>query len=311
MRVPNARWLIVGLSLLVAWTEVVLVAASPVVINEVAWAGTAASPNDEWIELYNRSGEAVDLAGWTLLFGEVLIPLGRVEGATLEVRQTVVPAGGFFLLERSDDGTLADVAADLLYRGTLPNAGTVLRLLDASGAEMDTANKGVDGWAAGNGAGAVPYASMERVDPSAADVPSNWRTHDGSIRIASDALGGAINGTPRAKNSATIAAETVPTVRLVAPTAEGANVGGLFLLTWVATDPDGPADGLRVDLYLSQDGGANWAVLATGLANSGSYAWDTRAVPDGESYMLKVTATDRDGHVGVRISPPFSVANRR
>ncbi len=48
------------------------------VISEVAWAGTAASSNDEWIELHNQGDEAVDLVGWQLAFGDTLIPLDGV-----------------------------------------------------------------------------------------------------------------------------------------------------------------------------------------------------------------------------------------
>ncbi|MBU1048741.1 DUF11 domain-containing protein, partial [Candidatus Bipolaricaulota bacterium] len=37
-----------------------------VIISEIAWAGTAANANDEWIELRNIGGSAVDLTGWEL-----------------------------------------------------------------------------------------------------------------------------------------------------------------------------------------------------------------------------------------------------
>lgn len=37
-----------------------------VIINEVAWAGTPASPADEWIELRNLGSIPVDLTGWTI-----------------------------------------------------------------------------------------------------------------------------------------------------------------------------------------------------------------------------------------------------
>ncbi|MCD6494511.1 DUF11 domain-containing protein [Candidatus Bipolaricaulota bacterium] len=37
-----------------------------VIINEIAWAGTPASPADEWIELRNLGSIPVDLTGWTL-----------------------------------------------------------------------------------------------------------------------------------------------------------------------------------------------------------------------------------------------------
>ena len=41
-------------------------ASSNIIINEVAWMGTTASANSEWIELYNPSNSEVDLTGWTL-----------------------------------------------------------------------------------------------------------------------------------------------------------------------------------------------------------------------------------------------------
>ena len=281
----------------------------PVVINEVAWAGTAASPNDEWIELHNRTQAAVDLAGWQLLWEDVVLPLDKVEGGTVEARTTTIEPGGFFLLERTDDTTVSDVAADVIYKGSLSNTGVTLRLLDASGAEVDRVSAGPEGWPAGTAAGEVAYASMERVDPAAADSASNWRTNDGVVRSGHDAQGGPLNGTPRAKNSATLAAETTPVVRILTPAKEGLAVSGVFAVTWTATDPDGPPDRLRIDLFLSRDGGATWGSLIGNLANGGSYPWDTRGLANGEAYQLRVTATDRDGHAGAAMSPVFSVTN--
>ena len=43
-----------------------LAAPGDVVINEVAWGATAASSYDEWMELYNNTGNAIDLTGWRL-----------------------------------------------------------------------------------------------------------------------------------------------------------------------------------------------------------------------------------------------------
>jgi len=37
-----------------------------IIISEIAWAGTAADPRDEWIELRNLGTTSVDLTGWTL-----------------------------------------------------------------------------------------------------------------------------------------------------------------------------------------------------------------------------------------------------
>lgn len=38
-----------------------------VVINEIAWMGNDNSSADEWIELYNNTDAAADLAGWKII----------------------------------------------------------------------------------------------------------------------------------------------------------------------------------------------------------------------------------------------------
>ncbi len=294
------------LVLLVAPTVV----SQRVVINEVAWAGTAASPHDEWIELHNISDEPVDLTGWTLVFGEVTIHLGDVDGATVEVRNVTIEPNGFFLLERSDDNTVFDIEAALIYKGTLSNKGMTLRLFNADGVEEDTANSGQEGWVAGIAIGDdLRYASMERIDPLGPDIPANWRTNDGVIRSGLDADEEAINGTPGMKNSATIIAETTPVVKILTPADEGEEISGLFTITWTATDPDGPSDQLHIYFFLSHDGGTNWEVLAEGLANEGEYLWDTTILPDGENYLLKVIVRDGADLFGEATSQIFSIVN--
>ena len=37
-----------------------------VVVSELMWSGSSASSSDEWIELFNRGSEPVDLKGWTI-----------------------------------------------------------------------------------------------------------------------------------------------------------------------------------------------------------------------------------------------------
>jgi hypothetical protein len=62
------------------------------VINEVAWSGTSASSNDEWIELYNPGRARSTSLGWRLSDGN---DADRAAGN--------LAAGGYFLLERSDE----------------------------------------------------------------------------------------------------------------------------------------------------------------------------------------------------------------
>jgi len=196
-------------SLILATTSVAL--SQTVIINEIAWAGTEASSSNEWIELYNPTEEPVDLSGWTLAFGKWVIHFDTVGEVTLETRRTTVAAHGFFLLERTDDETILDIPADLIYKGSLPNSGTTLYLLNQNGEEVDTANAFQEEWIAGNASQDEPiYASMERVDPTKADSLSNWQTNDGITHCGCDAAGNWINGTPGTKNAAALDTEANP-----------------------------------------------------------------------------------------------------
>jgi len=275
------------------------VASSQVVIHEIAWAGTGAAASDEWIELHNPSEIDVDLAGWALVIGDVTIPLGSVEGATIEVRRTIIEAGGYFLLERTDDATVSDVEADILYKGGLSNDGEDVVLLDADGETVDAARFAEVGWPAGTASDGEPrYASMERVRSDSAE----WRTNDGSTRNGLDAAGEPIHGTPGRENAATIWAASAPRVAFVAPSDETASIGELYEIEWAATDPDDVPDALAVNLFYSIDGGETWVELATNLANTGGFLWDTATLLDGADVVLRIVIEDPDGHASEAVS---------
>jgi hypothetical protein len=155
-------------------------------INEVAWAGTAANAADEWIELYNPGPSAVDLTGWRLTDGgDIDVTLGGL-----------LPPYGYYLLERTDDDTVSDIPADRIYTGGLNNGGETLWLRDPTGVLIDSANADGGGWPAGSSA---PRASMQRI--GGADLPGNWMTFLGAGGNGHDAEGNPIAGTPRAANS--------------------------------------------------------------------------------------------------------------
>ena len=181
-----------------------------VVINEVAWAGTAAASDDEWIELYNPGSVPIDLTDWSLLAddGSPDVTLGGV-----------IPAGGFYLLERTDDNTVSDVSANKLYSGSLSNDGEVLRLKTPAGIVIDTANADGGVWPAGSGS--PNYASMERRGVIA-DDPTAWITNTGQVANGHDANGNPLKGTPAQPNWAytvtpTLAPTNTPT-RTLTPT---------------------------------------------------------------------------------------------
>jgi PKD repeat protein len=162
--------------------------------------GTAASSYDEWIELYNNTDEAIDLTGWKL---------EAADGTPSIMLFGIIPARGFFLLERTNDDTVKDIRADLIYGNdgpswALKNEGEILYLKDPSNTIIDTANGDGGPWPAGTAAGGKPpYATMERIDPLAPDSDKNWCTNDGVHRNGHDANSKPINGTPKARNSCT------------------------------------------------------------------------------------------------------------
>ena len=180
--------LLLGLQALPQWASADDV-PGPVIISEVAWGGTAASSADEWIELYNPGESDVDLDGWTLedSDGDVVVSLSGS-----------IVAGGFFLLERTDNATVSDVVAGQIYAGALDNDGDGLALRDAAGVLVDTANGNGGSWPAGSGS--PDYRSMERVDATTPDADDNWLANDGQTRNGLDANGDPLNGTPAQAN---------------------------------------------------------------------------------------------------------------
>ena len=277
-----------------------------VVINEVAWAGTSANSNDEWIELRNVSDQAIDVTGWTLTIGGSVIHLGEVADATLEVRATVVEAGGFLLLERTDDTTVSDIDADLIYKGLLSNGGEDLFLTDAEGEIIDQALFAETGWPAGMGADeGLAYVTMERLYSSASGA--DWATNVPTAgRNGLDAEGNPLNGTPKAVNGAVLYVASVPRVDLLAPR-EG-EVHGTVSIEWSAVDPDGEDTALRVRINLVREDSLDAETLAENLTNAGSYSWDTTSHEDG-GYYCEIQVEDPDGYVGSAESSGLIIRN--
>jgi len=91
--------------------------------------------------------------------------------------------------------------------------------------------------------------------------------------------------------------------------ADGSGVlKGTQSIQWTATDDEDGTD-LDIDIELSSDGGTSWEDLEKGLSNTGKYSWETTTVPDGESYKLRITATDSDGLSQSPVSEQFSILN--
>lgn len=137
---------------------------SDIIINETAWMGTESSANSEWVELYNNSDQPVDLTNWTLT---------AADGTPSVVLSGIIPAKGYFILERTSDETLPAVIADQIYTGAFSNSGENLELKNSSGDLIDALNCS-SGWFAGDN---TTKQTMERKDSSIAGNDSNnWQS---------------------------------------------------------------------------------------------------------------------------------------
>lgn len=148
-----------------------------VILNEIAWMGSASSSDAEWIEIKNNFTDTIDLSGWELSDASGKIKIFFAEG-------DVITPGGLLLLMRgsaSGGNDQNNITAEKIYSGDLTNAGDVIALMDP---QCDTSDylDASNGWPGGNN---TTKATLER------DADGiGWHT---------SALPG---GTPGAENSA-------------------------------------------------------------------------------------------------------------
>ncbi len=131
------RWMVAFLSMtmvgaLVASTPVGAATPGDIAITEVMQNPNAVSDGDgEWFEVYNSTGAAVDLNGWTISDNDAD---SHVIGASV-----VVPAGGYAVLGNNDDtATNGGVTVDYVFSSVaIANGADELILTDDGGVESD------------------------------------------------------------------------------------------------------------------------------------------------------------------------------
>jgi hypothetical protein len=162
-------------------------------LNEIAWMGTAANYNAEWIELENRTDARMDISFFQLLDRNEKIHFSFPKGAVLEPHASV-------LLSRKVAKDAGPQGA-FEYAGALNNKGGALRLYDGTCVLLDEALF-ESGWPAGDNAS---KRTMERMANGA------WRTSAiaGGTPGAKNSGGtaGNIKTTPAQKSSASVPAE--------------------------------------------------------------------------------------------------------
>ncbi len=136
------------------WSEQITInLANPVIINEV---NTGAF--GQWIELYNKSDNDVNLDGWKIVSGAL----------NLSLKGTIL-SHGYFILEANDDDTLPDVLADQIFTTPL---GQALYLRGSNNRYMDE----FGGFSQAGG-----EASVERISPySFGSLAKNWQVNNGA-----------------------------------------------------------------------------------------------------------------------------------
>ncbi|MDD5710833.1 MAG: lamin tail domain-containing protein [Candidatus Colwellbacteria bacterium] len=168
-------------------------ARNRILINEIAWMGGPESSGldarDEWIELKNISPSPIDIGGWRLNDDD-----GQISAVFAE--NTFLTPGGFYILERTDDGSIPHISAGLLYKGALANEDDGLRLFNAD-CQLEDEALANPNWPAGN---AAQRRTLER------SASLSWHTFSGPAE-------GIVFGTPGAENSepiTTIKQEELP-----------------------------------------------------------------------------------------------------
>ena len=123
-----------------------------------------------------------------------------------------ISANGFYLIERTDDNTISNIAADLAtaFSGSggsgLSNSGEVLNLVFAptsvatSTLDITPDISDCSGWC--GGIASPNYYSMERIDSNVlGSLSSNWQSNNGVTINGLSAGGFPVNGTPKSENS--------------------------------------------------------------------------------------------------------------
>jgi len=113
---------------------------------------------------------------------------------------------------------------------------------------------------------------------------------------------------PFATIPVTLKLNAPPAVAITAPEG-GDELHGMTEIEWTATDPDDDEDDLLIDLDWTRDG-EEWHELGTGLANTGSFEWNTIEVGEaGETFRVRVRATDPAGAVHEFVTDEFTIIN--
>ena len=253
-----------------------------VVINELAWAGSSISAQDEWIELHNFGSSPVDLSGWTitkLVSGEeqpmIILPAGTI----------IAPSGYFVVANYAADASVLNIAPDLVDTAvTLSNTALKIGLYAGAFGVSELVDTAGDGGVPPAGNNSLKLSMERNIDRVGwHDASNQINLDDGVIDIA----------TPAANNSS--ADQPPPEITSVAPAS--ASTGDELELEEIignnfSTDPAPTIELIRESVTLSAD---SVSVASSQLIDYARFNitgaqpgdWDVRVVnPDGRAAIL-------------------------
>ncbi|MBI5079492.1 lamin tail domain-containing protein [Candidatus Wolfebacteria bacterium] len=244
-----------------------------IVINKVYYdtaPGKGLEGDNEWIELYNKTDEPVDVSGWTVCDNTSCDVLPPSPG---------IPAKGFAVITGATTtwdywhipaGIIKIVLADGKIGNGLNNDADMLSLTSSDGAVMDRMNYGVPdpGW--------NYYNALNVWNPGAVDVPE----------------GGALSRSPTGYDTnqpSDFVGLFPPEVDLIYPDEAGSYTWYWtynYDIKWAATNPNGDNNDLKINLYWIKDDdgsktiteGDTTNLIVEGTENDGIYNW---TVPSG------------------------------
>lgn len=139
-----------------------------VVINEVAWMGTATSTFQEWIELKNNTDSVIDLSGWILY-------ASTTATKSMPLKNSIGPQD-YYLLSRSnyEISIPADATSTSL---SLTNTGMFLELRDNENNVIDSVDylRSSPYWFFGNN---ITKHTMERINSLLPATIDNWQNSE-------------------------------------------------------------------------------------------------------------------------------------
>ncbi|MEK7463469.1 MAG: lamin tail domain-containing protein [Patescibacteria group bacterium] len=272
-------------------------------INELAWMGSVKNSSDEWIELKNISGTELNISNWQVLDKEEQIKITFPEN-------TKVSAGGFLLLERTDDNSAPNVKADIIYTGALSNSNEALRLFDDKCGLVDEVFANSE-WSAGD---APTKRTMER------QTDLTWWTYNGAGEGSGDVL---ILGTPKKENMVKVVyyggggGGSVATAAVVVETANNSNTqpSKLLISEVQITGGTGKTDNDFVEIYNPNDTSVNLKGYRlvkrtkTGTTDTSIKSWTDDAYIESKGYYLWANSDYKDISILPNATTSASLAN--